>query len=65
MMSSLEILDYWTNVAIEAIWKEQVQDSIRQNNNTGNNDEDDTEQTWEVIEYTPFTEPFWGIVVNR
>ena len=65
-MSSLEILDYWTNVAIEAIWKEQVQASIRQNNNTGNNnDEDDTEQTWERVEYTPFTEPFWGIVVNR
>ena len=44
-MNSLEMLDYWTNVAIEAIWKEQVQESIRQNNNTGNNDEDDTEQT--------------------
>ena len=56
-MSSLEILDYWTNVAIDAIWKEQVQESIKQNNNTGNNDEDDTEQTWELVECTPSTEP--------
>jgi len=65
MMSSLFYLDYWTKVAIEAIWKEQVQETIQNDLETGTNDNEDTSQTWELIESTPFTEPFWGIVVNR
>ncbi len=20
---------------------------------------------WQIVEYTPFTEPFWGIIVNK
>jgi len=65
MMASLFYLDYWTKVAIEAIWKEQVQETIQNDLETGVNDDEDTSQTWELVESTPFTEPFWGIVVNR
>ena len=65
MMASLFYLDYWTKVAIEAIWKEQVQETIKNDLETGVNDDEDTSQTWELVESTPFTEPFWGIVVNR
>jgi hypothetical protein len=65
MMASLFYLDYWTKVAIEAIWKEQVQQTIQNDLETGVNDDEDTSQTWELVESTPFTEPFWGIVVNR
>lgn len=57
-MASLFYLDYWTKVAIEAIWKEQVQETIRNNIETGKNDDEDTSQTWELVESTPFTEPF-------
>jgi hypothetical protein len=65
MMASLFYLDYWTKVAIEAIWKEQVKETIQNDLETGKNDDEDTSQTWELVESTPFTEPFWGIVVNR
>ena len=65
MMASLFYLDYWTKVAIEAIWKEQVQETIQNDLETGVNDDEDTSQTWELVESTPFTEPFWGIVVNK
>lgn len=20
---------------------------------------------WQIVEYTPFTEPFWGIIINK
>lgn len=65
MMASLFYLDYWTKVAIEAIWKEQVKETIQNDLETGKNDDEDTSQTWELVESTPFTEPFWGVVVNR
>jgi hypothetical protein len=55
----LDYLDYWTQIALDAIWKEQVQECIANDNETGITDD------WELIEQTPFTEPFWGIVVNK
>ena len=68
MMNTLTTLDYWTNIALDAIWKEQVELCI-QYDNTGKTD-NNTENTtftndWELIEHTPFTEPIWGITVNR
>ena len=66
MMASLFYLDYWTKVAIEAIWKEQVKETIQNDVETGKTDyESESSDTWELVESTPFTEPFWGIVVNR
>ena len=65
-MASLFYLDYWTKVAIEAIWKEQVKETIQNDVETGKTDyESESSDTWELVESTPFTEPFWGIVVNR
>lgn len=97
-------LDFWSNVALDAIWKSMVQESII-NNYTANTPDDsstsdtfgdyeltiidyssisgpldDSELTiidyssmsdtfddseWTNIDYTPFTEPVWGVVVNR
>ena len=65
MMTSLFYLDYWTKVAIEAIWKEQVKETIKNDVETGKTDDHESSETWELIDHTPFTEPFWGIVVNR
>ena len=35
-----------------------MQETIRNNIETGKNDDEDTSQTWELVESTPFTEPF-------
>ena len=59
MPTSIKLLDYWTQITIEAIWKEQVQECINNDIETGKTDD------WELINPTPFTEPFWGIVVNK
>lgn len=50
----LDYLDYWTQIALDAIWKQQVQECIINHNNnnyTGYTDDRD------IVEYTPFTEP--------
>jgi len=71
MLNTLETLDYWTNIALDAIWKEQVVLCIQANqyDNTGKTDNKTVNTTftddWDLIEHTPFTEPFWGITVNR
>lgn len=57
--NSYNILDYWTKIALDAIWKEKVQECIQNDIETGHSDD------WDIIEKTPFTEPFWGIVVNK
>ena len=59
MPATIKTMDYWTQVALSAIWKEQVQECIANDIETGITDD------WELIEQTPFTEPFWGIVVNK
>jgi hypothetical protein len=59
MPTSIKLLDYWTQITIDAIWKEQVQECIHNDIETGKTDD------WELINPTPFTEPFWGIVVNK
>jgi len=59
MPTTIQTLDYWTQIAIDAIWKEMVQECILNQNKTGNTDD------WDIVEYTPFTEPCWGIVVNK
>ncbi len=58
-------LDFWTKVAIEAIWNEQVKEAIQNSIETGKTEDDESSDTWEFVPNTPFTEPFWGIVVNR
>ena len=57
-LPTIQILDHYTKVALCAIWKEQVQECIVNDIKTGVTD------NWELLEQTPFTEPFWGIVVN-
>ena len=59
MPATIQTLDHWTQVALSAIWKEQVQECIINDIETGITDD------WELLEQTPFTEPFWGIVVNK
>lgn len=53
---SIKILDHWTLVTLDHIWKQQVQECIH--NSKLDND-------WDIVEHTPFTEPFWGIIVNK
>ena len=71
MRATILTLDYWTQVALNAIWKEQVQECVVNNIETGITDDWELiEKTgitddWELIEKTPFTEPFVGIVVNK
>lgn len=62
MDSSIQILDYWTQVALDSIWKEQVCECIQNNIETGKIEDSDD---WQLIQHTVFTEPFWGIVVNK
>ena len=59
MPATIQMLDYWTQVALNAIWKEKVQECIANDIETGITDDCD------FVEQTPFTEPFWGIVVNK
>ena len=58
MHSFIFMLDYWTQVTLDAIWKEQVQECIQNDIETG------ITEDWNLVQHTPFTEPFWGIVVN-
>ena len=59
MPATIQILDYWTNIALDSIWKQQVQVCITNDIETG------ITHDWELIEQTAFTEPFWGVVVNK
>jgi hypothetical protein len=59
MPTAIQILDYWTQVALSAICKQQVQQCIVNDIETGITDD------WDFVEQTPFSEPFWGIVVNK
>ena len=62
MPTTILTLDYWTRVALDAIWKENVQECIQNDIETGKvNDSDD----WQLIQQTSFTEPSWGLVVNK
>ena len=53
------LLDYGTQLSLDAIWKELVNEAINANN-TGFTDDD-----WELVQTTAITEPFWGVVVNK
>ena len=64
MSASIETLDYWTQVALTAIWKEMVKECIV-NNKVVNDIETGITEDWNLVEHTPFTEPFWGVVVNK
>lgn len=61
-MTLIDILDYWTNVSLESLWKENVKTCIENNIQTGKTNFSDD---WELLDYTPFTEPIWGKVVNK
>lgn len=56
---SMLLLDYSTQLTLDAIWKELVHEAIN-SNNTGLTDDD-----WEIVQPTAITEPFWGVVVNK
>jgi hypothetical protein len=64
MSASIETLDYWTQVALTAIWKEMVKECIV-NDKVVNDIETGITEDWNLVEHTPFTEPFWGVVVNK
>lgn len=89
-MSSIQSLDFWTNVTLHVIWKEQVHESIQNsllnNSPTRSSTPPPTraafnqqalclapkrkskffdDDNWDFVEKTPFTEPFWGTVVNK
>jgi len=55
------LLDHNTLIALDAIWKELVTESV--NNSIYTHTTGITED-WDFIEHTPFTEPFWGVIVN-
>jgi len=59
MPATIQTLDHWTQVALSAIWKEQVQECITNDIETGITDH------CELLEQTPFTQHFWSIVVNK
>jgi len=65
-MSSYEhdiaILDFWTRCYLNSLWEEQVKECIHNDIETG---KFDTDAEYDIIENTAFTEPFWGIVVNK
>ncbi len=68
MPTGIFLLDYWTNIAIEALWKEQVNDCKHINDTSYKQDSDiETGETteWVIIKNTPFTDPFWGIIVKK
>lgn len=73
-MLSHDVLDYWTQVSLDSIWKAQVAQCIEATktgltfeNNTGSNDiiENYEDDDWVFIDNTIISEPFWGQVVNR
>ena len=59
MPATIQTLDYWTQIALSAIWKEQVQECIANDIETG------ITEDWDIVDHTPFTVSFWGIVINR
>jgi len=62
MSDTIQNLDYWTQIALDAVWKEQVKECIA---NHLNNNKTGTTEDWDIVQSTPFTEPFWGVVVNQ
>ena len=58
--SAIKTIDNLTHITLSSIWKEQVQEYIVHDIETGIHDDD-----WDLVERKPFTEPFWGIVVNK
>lgn len=61
---AMNLLDLGTQLSLNAIWKELVNESIKNSTFTGktiNHDDDD----WDIITSTSFTEPVWGVVVNK
>lgn len=64
MSASIKTLDYWTQVTLTAIWKEMVKECIV-NNKVVNDMETGITDDWDIVQQTPFTEPFWGVVVNK
>jgi hypothetical protein len=65
MPATIQNLDYWTNVALASIWEELVQECIANSLCAKSYDTTGITGDWELIEQTPFTEPFWGVVVNK
>jgi hypothetical protein len=67
MPADISLLDFWTTRAIEALWRQQVHDCKHANDTSPKQDYDietgDTE--WVIVQYTPFTEPVWGKVINK
>ena len=59
MSATIQTLDYWTQIALSAIWKEQVQECIANDIETG------ITEDWDIVDHTPFTVSFWGILINR
>ena len=53
------LLDYGTQLSLDAIWKELVNEAINANN-TGFTYDD-----WELVQYTAITEHLCGVVVNK
>lgn len=62
MPTNIKILDYLSKVALSVIWKEHVQECITNDIESSNIENSDD---WNHVEHTPFTEPFWGVVVNK
>ena len=64
----MDMLDIGTQLTLDAIWKEWVAETIQNHFLTGktfHNNDDDDDDDWEFIQYISFTEPVWGIVVNK
>jgi len=52
MPATIQTLDYWTQVTLDAIWKELVKECIQNDIETG------ITEDWDLVEHTPFTEHF-------
>jgi hypothetical protein len=63
MTYSILILDFWTQVALDAIWKEQVKECVSNDTETGKTYD---VQHSELYEETPYTFPLTHIIIiNR
>ncbi len=63
----MSLLDYWTQITLDSIWNENVQETREANITGTTNDahsDTGTSDGWVIVKHTNLSEPFWGTVVN-
>ncbi len=59
------LLDNATEITIEAIWKELVQECIDNSKSNAKSNASETVDGWVLVKRTKIAEPLWGKVVNK